>query len=210
MKKIIYLLSALCLLSVVIFTGCGGATNKDSTDPVTIYSDSSKDGRVVKQPKTILVQPYLDVGGWYYSGGANGIHRSFLHFNISNLSNKNIKSAELYLYRSETIGTPSNLGKLYLDHLDYGVLEKEDFYRAELENKIITLTSLHPNDQIGWETVDLTDFVRNDILNKKSYSQFRLRREKDYIPTNAADHRDCWHSEADNKDLRPKLVVTYQ
>jgi len=186
-----------------------------STSPVTtIYSNGKNDGYITK---SWLDQNTLDTNSEQIKlGGTHtiGTHLStwdftkvFLEFDLSQLSNKKIKTAKLVLCSFGKTNYPAKLGNLYLDWLDYAALEKNDFDLKAFESVTIDLKPWSIDPNFKYEVVEITTLITNVLKSNKNSCQLRLRREKNYL-NNEANY-DIWYSGDAQQNRQPRLVITY-
>jgi hypothetical protein len=102
------------------------------------------------------------------------VTRGFLSFDLAKLpTTANISKATLKIYQFKVTGAPYNTGgSLKIDHLTYGdSLEENDYGMPALLSGFETLS----NDSIiGWKEIEVTDELKDDQANARSYSQYRL------------------------------------
>jgi len=157
-----------------------------------------------------------------------GVHykyRSYLSFNLSILpSNCQITKACLKVYQKESRGnTVINQYPVLLinndttfcsmDHIFYGDTLKGIHWFAGDEGNIYTLESnigyISTSADTGFKTLDVTQYVADDLQNNRKYSQYRL-----YFPL-PADHDQAmdilyfYSSDYENSYYRPRLEIAY-
>jgi hypothetical protein len=147
---------------------------------------------------------------WYIQVGRNSTltERGFVSFDISSISSdKTVTEATLRLYQIETVGTPySSLGKLLVDHLNYGVsLDTSDYGLSAITSNYVTLTT---NPTAEWKDAIVTEAVKNDLSEGRTRSQYRLHFETEITGP------DAWarFESADNYMSTgnfPQLVIKY-
>lgn len=141
----------------------------------------------------------------------NIIVRGFVSFNIDEIpQGAQIKEAKLRLYQVRVVGNPyTNLGKLFIDHLTYGdALDANDYSIPAL---VSSFTSLSTKESPEWKEVDVTFFVKDDIENARSRTQFRLHFEKE-AKGGGASGDFVYFESADNSEGTgnlPQLLIKY-
>jgi hypothetical protein len=139
------------------------------------------------------------------------VARGFLTFELGSISQQaNIQEAVIRLYQAEIIGNPYSVGgSIKVDHLTYGdSLDSSDYAMSALVSNIATLST---NTIADWKEVDVTDYVKDDLANARSTSQFRIHFTKEV--TGGEKSGDFVFFEADENTLKsgntPKLIVKY-
>jgi len=137
------------------------------------------------------------------------IMRGFVSFSLSSIpSGATIDSANIHMYQKSVDGSPySALGNLTIDHLSYGTTLDNSAYN---DSAILSgFANIAASPTIGWITVDVTDRVKDDLLNHKTDSQYRLRFTSESVGGDATG--DFAHFEAADtgSGLIPQLIVQY-
>ncbi|MCD4827901.1 MAG: T9SS type A sorting domain-containing protein [Candidatus Cloacimonetes bacterium] len=189
-------------LLVILGSACFG---QHITEPDTLYSLISLSGNIAfDQPgwvsyvyndtlhktgdeynpnyETFLAEyTYLSVSTPILPDGQI-INNAELHFKIlACVGNSIFHTYPIFDYADSTSHPP-----LMLDHIDYGSeLDQSDVQIPpnQLTPPIFVLDSLFT----GWVSVDITDWLRDDITTSRPYSQYRLRLEGDSDWDEASD-----------------------
>lgn len=137
------------------------------------------------QTKTISAYSALD-GFRSSNGGGNAgvdiragrnvnlVTRGFASFDLAGLpAGATIEKATLKLYQTKVEGDPYGVGsRIMVDHLDYGdVLENTDYGASSISTSFATLST---TATVEWKEAEVTDQVRNDVINNRTRSQYRL------------------------------------
>jgi len=87
-------------------------------------------------------------------------------------------------------------------------LDVKDYALAALSSSFATLSN---SSQIGWKEVDVTEQVRDDFSNARSFSQFRLHFEKEVTGTNLDGDYVFFESSENTLETgnTPQLLVKY-
>lgn len=139
------------------------------------------------------------------------IIRGFVSFGIGEIpEGATITKATLRLYQAQTLGNPYGAGvRVMLDHLDYGLtFENADYNATSISSSFATLSD---NSTVGWKEAEVTDRVRDDLVNNRERSQYRLHLATETIGGTIVG--DYAYFESQNNSLgtgnTPKLVVEY-
>jgi len=139
------------------------------------------------------------------------VARGFLTFELGSISQQaNIQEAVIRLYQAEIIGNPYSVGgSIKVDHLTYGdSLDSSDYVMPALVSNIATLST---NTILDWKEVDVAGYVKDDLANARSTSQFRIHFTKEV--TGGEKSGDFVFFEAYEDTLKsgntPKLIVKY-
>lgn len=138
------------------------------------------------------------------------VQRGFVSFGLSTIpSGAIIEKARLRLYQNSIEGDPYGAGgNLEVDHVNYGgTLDNSAYNMAALSSSFGVLTS---NAVIEWKDLDVTDMLKNDIANNRSYSQYRLHFATESVGGTTGDF--AYFESAENSfgtGNTPQLVVTY-
>lgn len=201
-------------------TSSATPTKKPSTTVTSTLSPSP-----TPRTKSIILNSISSLDGFMSSNGTgkstaeiragrnqNLVTRGFVSFDLSDLPNSaNIISATMKLYQAEVKGNPyTNLGALKIDHLTYGEsLDKEDYALSSLVSNFTTVSN---NSTLEWKEIDVTYFVRNDVSNARSYSQFRIHFTDETKGGNVEgdfSYFDSASSYEESSGHPPQLIVKY-
>ena len=137
---------------------------------------------------------------WDWWNGGNCYVRSFVSFPIpENTEGYELDSSFMYIYQSASfcnsdtgvfpiwdIGGGSYEVPCFLDHVDYGLyLDVGDFDSGVLQYHIGDISE---TQEAGWRTLEITQYVQEDIQDEREYSQYRLRFPIDTDYDNLADY----------------------
>lgn len=174
--------------------------------------------------KTKILSSSSDLDGFRSSnnGGNNSVEiragrnsnlvtRGFVSFDLTDLpQGANVTEASLRLYQVKIIGSPYSAGgQLKVDHLNYGdSLNSEDYGLAALSSSFATLTS---NPTLEWKDLNVTDYLRDDLENARSRSQFRIHFQIESTGGNVTGDFAYFESADNNTGSgnTPQLVVKY-
>jgi Bacterial Ig-like domain len=148
--------------------------------------------------------------------------RAFVTFDLSripaSIPSQNIVSASLELFQDDVVGTPyGDLGRMILDHLDYGpALDADDFLKEALSSAT-GFSDPKKGEYKNTNTFFMKEFmlkaIQDDISNRKvrvNRSQFRLRFEKTVNLDGNGDQVEFLSSEGGFvPDEQPFLFVTF-
>lgn len=198
------------------------AENSNTTSPKNPALTSTPNPTPLAKSRIIESAPALDGFRSSSSGGSTGaeirvgrnsvfVARGFVSFDLTPLPvTAKIVEAKLRLYQAKTTGSPYSAGRLVkLDHLNYGdALNDTDYALAALSSNFSTLST---NSKVEWKEAETTSFVRDDVENGRSLSQFRIHFQTE---TTAGDvNGDFAYFESAENSLRtgnkPQLVVKY-
>ncbi|MCR4302469.1 MAG: hypothetical protein NUV51_12765 [Sulfuricaulis sp.] len=146
--------------------------------PIVIGSASALDGFVTFDGTTYTAQVN---GGGPRTGDdesflAGSRARQFFSFDVSNIPTSiTIVQATLKLYQASQVGTPyNNLGVVVADHVNYG--STLDGSPGDYDGGlIISLGNFSTTSAIGYQNMDVTARVVDDISSARVRSQYRLR-----------------------------------
>ena len=144
------------------------------------------------------------------AGGPGAPHmpcRSFIGFDISGI-NSTVLSATLTIYKGEDSSDPfTDLGPLIVEHVEFG--DSLDVGDYNISGTTITTISSEPAG--GTVTVDVDEYVQDDLDNGRSFSQFRLRFTNDDIVVAEITNVQYADSEGHYGDqTKPVLEVSYE
>lgn len=165
------------------------------------------DGYVYNTGTTHVTLPSTYVG----DTSSNLSARAFFTFSLASLpgETRRITGAVAYLYLIGPVGTPSTLGNLYLEHLDFGPsLSGTDFSLAALSSAVWATPYT-----AGFHPVSVTSAVQNDFLNRVSREnrvEFRLRFATDVTADGAYDGVNLAATEWASATQRPYLAVGFE
>jgi hypothetical protein len=147
---------------------------------------------------------------WYIQVGRNSTltERGFVSFDISAIpAGKTVTEATLRLYQIETVGTPyASLGKLLVDHLNYGVsLDSSDYGVSAITSDYVTLTT---NPTAEWKDAIVTEAVKNDLSEGRTRSQYRLHFETEVTGPDAWARFESGDNYMSTGNL-PQLIIKY-
>ena len=159
------------------------------------------------------------VGDWWGAiQGSVEFGRGFLAYPLPDIpQNYSLNSATLFVFQNGSIGNDEegiypifNLASgdveppCLIEHLDYGnYLDESDF----------SLPALHPADTISttpeqdWRSLEVTDWVIDDIQNSRPYTQSRLRLSLNYDTDYLMDLL-CFRS-ANSTEYKPFMIYEY-
>ncbi len=179
-------------LIIFIFWFILGSTLSADTIIDTLYSIPELDGSITHSPGLGYFgigtnSPYGIVGD-YYSNilWDYFFNRSFFAFELPIIPEGYLLSlSHIYIYQftSEGNGIVGNYPifdmssgtfepPCLIEHIDYGyTLDETDFFLAPLH--FIGIISNTP--EVGWRSVEVTEFVLDDIENERPFTQYRLR-----------------------------------
>ena len=159
------------------------------------------------------------VGDWYSQCEFDhGYSRGFLCFPLPSVpENYFLNNATIFLYQKIAAGNDQDYiypifnllaGDIeppcLIEHVDYGfMLDADDFNAKSLD--FIGVISTTPEK--GWRTKEVTDNVLDDMKNKRSFSQYRLRLvfDSDLDPYTDA----LWFSSGNSSTNKPYIVYEY-
>jgi hypothetical protein len=150
----------------------------------------------------------------YIKVGSNDsyVARGFVTFDITKLpQGARVEKAILRLYQVKITGKPLvELGNLMIDHLTYGdSIDLTDYGIPALVSGISTLST---DLKEGWKEADVSKAVREDVANKRSTSQLRLRFTKEVKTDDSAGNFIYFESANEYKKATqnlPELVIEY-
>ena len=158
----------------------------------TVYSIAYLDGTIAHSPGLgyfgIGANSPNGIAGDYYSAFLWDyfFNRSFFAFQLPSIQgNYVLNNATLFIYQDWSIGNGvSGVYPLFnmqsgiieppcfIEHLDYGyTLDETDFFLSPLH--FIGIISDTPD--YGWRSLEITEFVLDDIENTRPFTQYRLR-----------------------------------
>ena len=112
-------------------------------------------------------------------------------------------SAVVCMYQSTVIGAPySNLGSLLLEHVVYS-----DVWQSYGATAIGGPVTFSTDSTTGYKCYDVTAFVNDDIVNARTYSQYRLRHTA-ATDSNGYSDQSIWLTE-ETITNDPYLYVIY-
>lgn len=140
------------------------------------------------------------------------VTRGFVSFALSSVpSGAKIEDVTLRLYQYQIIGDPYGVGgELKIDHLDYGdTLESADYGASAISS---SFTSISSNATLEWKDAGVTDALKNDILNSRSSSQYRIHFQVEPIGGTVAGDFAYFESSENigGTGNTPQLVVKYR
>jgi hypothetical protein len=169
----------------------------------TIFSSSDLDGEIRYVYNTnpgdyyvYLNNNYCFVGdGYYWWPDESYIARSYVSFDISSVSltinQYQLDNIQLYIYQSYSTGNnvewifpifynkPIQWTPCIMDHIIYGdTLDTTDFTAGDpndLNTLYSNIGSISTNENIGWRSMGITEYVLNDLDSGRDKSQFRIR-----------------------------------
>ena len=163
----------------------------------TLYSIPELDGGIGYGTVDGIYGVDNSYGGFMVGDGFDGFegqieyYRGYLSFPLPNIpENYSLNSATLFVYQNSSVGNNVyweypvfNIGAsefeppCLIEHIDYGnYLDAGDF----------NLPALHLADTIstipeqGWRSLEIIDWVLDDLNNNRQYNQTRLRLSLDY------------------------------
>lgn len=199
----------------------------------TLWSIPALDGMIAYRPGSGIFNlvnyvSSFDVGdGFDYFLQEEVFDRSYISYDLSSLPIDNslaILSARVYIYQAMAIGNDnSNIYPIWnvaggdthfcvLDHIDYGYsLDISDWTAGDPGDPQTLHTNigiLSDNATIEFKTIDVTTYVREDLQNKRTLNQYRIRftidRDFDCLG-------DCLLMRAGNCiNNKPYLIIEYQ
>jgi len=202
----------------------------------TIYSTPELDGSVIQnkqndfydKKRAVFWTASLAVGDWgdMIEGGMN-LYRSYLDFNLSQLPDTiKIQCVKLLIYQHFTAGN-YNIGQYpqwdipggdtlfcVIDHIIYGdSLDTLDWTAGDIGDP----QTLHHNigiiskdsAQNEYKTMDVTEYVIDDINCKRKKSQYRIAFEIQEPDDKKGDYIEFASGDIFNGNKRPYLVVKY-
>jgi len=169
----------------------------------TIFSSSDLDGEIRYVYNTnpgdyyvYLNNNYCFVGdGYYWWPDESYIARSYVSFDISSVSltinQYQLDNIQLYIYQSYSTGNnvewifpifynkPIQWTPCIMDHIIYGdTLDTTDFTAGDpydVNTLSSNIGSISTNENIGWRSMGITEYVLNDLDSGRDKSQFRIR-----------------------------------
>jgi len=139
---------------------------------------------------------YLQIGYESYSGGI--IHRSFMHFNLSEIPpGATIESATLKLWCSSRTNVPAvNMYKVTNSWSETSITWKDNLgFSTSSVYQIQTVN--------GWNSKDITDWVRDWYSNPNSNFGFIMK------SFNETHESSSWFNSRENASYKPCLEVNY-
>lgn len=163
-------------IALGLLPGCGGGgstTAGGAVEQLLLTSVPAEDG-VVFSDRVVRTDGVVPVTGDLGADRANLVGRQFLSFDLSPVpSGALITSAVLRVDTFVVVGQPfTSLGSVVADHLDYGVLDANDFGLRALESGLGPLAS---DSALGAHSLDLTAAVADDVARGRTRCQLRLR-----------------------------------
>lgn len=153
------------------------------------FAKKEKEDTEILKTKTLAAEAELD--GFRTSNGRGNnvseikigrnkeyVARGFLTFPTpDSFSANDVKSATLRIYRDTNQGDIKSLGKLLIDHLNYGTaLDDTDFAMPAL---VANFTEIKDPPDSAIVEIDVTDQIKDDLSNARSYSQYRIHFEEE-------------------------------
>jgi hypothetical protein len=109
-------------------------------------------------------QPYLRL---YYETPGKEV-RGFTGFNLATVSNRNITSATMYVYRTNVLGTAGDITPVVVDGVDYGdTFEAVDYGAPNIWPGIGSIAVSAP----GWTALPAKSAVSNAWTNEKGWTK---------------------------------------
>jgi len=140
---------------------------------------------------------------------AREVSRGFVSFDLSDMPPKSeISSAKLRLFETKNMGVPLRNGSLLVDHLTYGeTLDSTDYSVASILSNIASLTK---DSRTKWHEADVTFAIKEDVINNRPRSQFRIHYEIELTKEGA--HDAIYFESRDNQSRSgrpPQLEIEY-
>jgi hypothetical protein len=166
---------ACAVLLLLAACGSGGGRTVPSGDLVSLLAPgvAAEDG-FVTSALTVRTDGQQPPTGDLDEPGAATRARQFLSFDLSAVPPGSIvTSAVIRLDLFLVHGTPfDSLGIVVVDHVDFGVLDANDFAARALSENIGTAAA---TATLGPRSIDVTDAAALDVARGRNRSQFRLR-----------------------------------
>lgn len=196
----------------------------------TLYSEPALDGELAYFYKYNQVVINAGEGSTLLGDGISAVgygnisSRGFLSFSLTDLKNNiSIDSAKLVVYEMGSFGNSKyDLFPIWdvprgdtlfciVDHVDFGEsLDTLDWYLDSLDKILERKIGIIFKDSIkGFKELDVTKYVREDMINKRLKSQFQIRFE---IDTDNDDFDDAIQFSTPNKVstlYSPKIIIQY-
>jgi hypothetical protein len=153
-------------------------------------------------------QPYLRV---YYETPGKEV-RGFTGFNLATVSNRNITSATMYVYRTNVQGTAGDITPVAVDGVDYGnTFEAADYGAAVTGPGLGSFGVSSP----GWTALAAKSAVSNAWTNLKAWTKdssqrwLQVRFSPGAVNTNDLEVDQQQLGSADSAAKKPYLKVNY-
>lgn len=139
------------------------------------------------------------------------VTRGFVSFSLDDLpSGIDIKEASLRLFQTKVVGNPFAYGgSIKVDHLTYGnSLDDTDYGLAALTTNAAALPT---TASVGWKETNVTQSVKDDIENGRSFSQFRIHFNVENTGENSTGDFIYFESSENYQGTGyvPQLVIKY-
>jgi hypothetical protein len=177
----------LASLACVGAAGCGGGGDDGATGElvqVICFSVAAEDG-VVFSDRSVLTGGSLPLVGDLGADSPAMVGRQFLSFDLTGVPDfVTVVSATLRVDQFVVQGTPySTHGNVFVDHLDFGTLDADDFLLRSLH---AGLGPISVNATLQARSIDVTESVAQDMALDRPRSQYRLR----FSPTETDNDRN--------------------
>lgn len=179
--------AALLTAAALGLAGCGGGSSDGAGELIQVvcFSVAAEDG-VVFSDRNVITNGVLPVVGDLGADTANLVGRQFLSFDLSAVPEEvTVVAATLRVDQFVVQGSPySTHGRVFVDHVDFGLLDADDFLLRSLHAGLGPLSS---DATLEARTVDVTESVAQDLALDRPRSQYRLRfspTETDFDRTN--------------------------
>jgi hypothetical protein len=171
----------------------------------TFFGESARDGYITSAGVVTGSANNIYVGDYPNDAHARG----FVSFDLSGLpSGVTVTGGSLQMWFAQ-VGTPSQLGPLLAEALNYGTLGSADFAATPIASVPAAAGVVFPNT-VSW-TVDAA--VVNAWTNRQALGsrlQMRLRTTYEFYDNNGADAYDFDSTEGGGTTERPALTVRYR
>lgn len=203
-----------------------GSTLSADTIIDTLYSIPELDGSITHSPGLSYFgigtnSPYGIVGD-YYSNilWDYFFNRSFFAFELPIIPEGYFLAlSHIYIYQftSEGNGIVGNYPifdmssgtfepPCLIEHLDYGyTLDETDFFLSPLH----FIGTISDTPEVGWRSIEVTEFVLDDIENERPFTQYRLRLAIDMDEDQYVDALGFPTSET-SMDLKPFIIYVIE
>lgn len=157
-------------------SGCGQGGDDGSTGElvqVVCLSVAAEDG-VVFSDRSVITGGALPIVGDLGADSQAMVGRQFLSFDLTAVPDDvTVVSATLRVDQFVVQGTPYDThGSVFVDHVDFGTLDADDFLMRSLHAGLGPLSS---NATLQARTVEVTESVAQDLALNRTRSQYRLR-----------------------------------